>query len=59
MSDPVRGRALVINNERFAQLSLTRKGSDVDVKNITFLLKSLKFEIVKPSTGTDDLYAKV
>jgi len=46
-----RGRALIINNMNFEKRpDLCRKCSDVDVENLSTLLKSLKFDAV---THTD------
>ncbi|KAF6017305.1 hypothetical protein EB796_024372 [Bugula neritina] len=46
-----RGRALIINNKNFDKRpDLCRKGSDVDVENMSAVLKGLKFEVV---THTD------
>jgi len=46
-----RGRALIINNMNFDKRpDLCRQGSDVDVENMSTMLKSLKFDIV---THTD------
>jgi len=51
-----RGRALIINNMNFEKRpDLCRKGSDVDVENLSAMLKTLKFDVV---THTD-LKAKV
>jgi len=42
-----RGRALIINNMNFEKRpDLCRKGSDVDVENLSTMLKSLKFDFV-------------
>jgi len=42
-----RGRALIINNMNFDKRpDLCRKGSDVDVENMSAMLKSLKFDVV-------------
>ncbi|KAF6034219.1 hypothetical protein EB796_007478 [Bugula neritina] len=46
-----RGRALIINNMNFEKRpDLCRKGSDVDVENLSTMLKTLKFDVV---THTD------
>jgi len=46
-----RGRALIINNMNFEKIpKLCRKGSDVDVENLSTMLKTLKFDVV---TQTD------
>jgi len=51
-----RGRALIINNMNFDKRpDLCRRGSNVDVENMSALMKALKFEVV---THTD-LKAKV
>jgi len=44
MSDPVRGRAMIINNNKFyedGKLINTRLGSEVDYKNLKLLFKDL------------------
>jgi len=42
-----RGRALIINNMNFEKRpDLCRKGSDVDVENLSAMLKTLKFDVV-------------
>jgi len=44
---PKRGRALIINNMNFEKRpDLCRKGSDVDVENLSTMLKTLKFDVV-------------
>ncbi|KAF6022364.1 hypothetical protein EB796_019334 [Bugula neritina] len=46
-----RGRALIINNMNFVKRpDLCRKGSDVDVENMSAMLKTLRFDVV---THTD------
>jgi len=51
-----RGRALIINNMNFDKRpDLCRKGSDVDVENMSAMLKSLKFDVVRHT----DLKAEV
>jgi len=42
-----RGRALIINNMNFDERPcLCRKGSDLDVENMSVMLTSLKFDVV-------------
>jgi len=42
-----RGRALIMNNMNFDKRpDLCRKGSDVDVENLSAMLKALKFDVV-------------
>lgn len=55
MSSPIRGRALVINNENFQGTCGKREGSGVDVTNLEGLLTSLSFEL----TVATDLTAEV
>ncbi|XP_067931058.1 cell death protein 3-like [Watersipora subatra] len=62
MTSPIRGRCLIINNNSFSDLSKgnggtgsDRKGSEVDVENISGLFKSLAF---KWETIHRDLTAK-
>jgi len=44
---PKRGRALIINNMNFDKRpDLCRKGSDVDVENMSAMLESLNFDVV-------------
>jgi len=51
-----RGRALIINNMNFDKRpELCRKGSDVDVKNLSTMLETLKFDVVRHT----DLKAEV
>ncbi|KAF6033492.1 hypothetical protein EB796_008203 [Bugula neritina] len=51
-----RGRALIINNMNFDKRpDLCRKGSDVDVENLSTMLKTLKFDVVRHT----DLKAEV
>jgi len=46
-----RGRALIINNKNFDKRpDMYRKGSDVDVENMSAMLKDFKFNVV---THTD------
>jgi len=46
-----RGKALIINNKNFNQRpDLCREGSDADVEKMSFMLKSLKFDV---ETHTD------
>jgi len=46
-----RGKALIINNKHFVERpDLCREGSDVDVENMSLMLKSLKFDV---ETHTD------
>jgi len=46
-----RGRALIINNMNFDEKSFEcRKGSDIDVENISVMLRAFKFDVV---THTD------
>jgi len=46
-----RGRALIINNKNFDKRpDMHRKGSDVDVENMSAMLKDFKFDVV---THTD------
>jgi len=46
-----RGRALIINNKNFdKRADLCRTGSDVDVENMSAMLKVFKFDVV---THTD------
>jgi len=46
-----RGRALIINNMNFdKRADLCRQGSDIDVENMSAMLKEFKFDIV---THTD------
>jgi len=41
-----RGRALIINNKNFDKRpDLCREGSDVDLKNISVMLKAFKFDV--------------
>ena len=59
MSSPIRGRALIINNHLFMDPEMNRKGSDVDVKNMTRMLKEFKFEISETTVGRHNLSAEV
>lgn len=48
MSKDKRGRALIINIERFNgpnALDITRHGSRVDVQNLSLMLEAFKFEL--------------
>lgn len=48
MSKRTRGRALIINIERFDgpnALDLTRNGSSMDVKNLKYMLNQFGFEL--------------
>jgi len=46
-----RGRALIINNKNFDERpDLCRQGSDVDVENMSVMLKDFKFDVM---THTD------
>jgi len=52
-----RGNALIINNRNFVERpDLCRKGSDVDVENISVMLKSLKFDVVTHTNLTAKVY---
>jgi len=42
-----RGRALIINNMNFDKRpNLCREGSDIDVANMSIMLKDFKFDVV-------------
>ena len=59
MSDKVRGRALIININKFKNTSEERGGSDVDYDNISQLFKDLWFDVVKTQEQLTDLSAQV
>jgi len=41
-----RGRALIINNKNFDKRpDLCRQGSDIDVENISVMLRAFKFDV--------------
>ena len=52
----IRGRALIINNNKFScNEKWERKGSEVDVENLKYLLKSLNFEVTTRSDATAEV----
>ena len=56
MSKKTRGRALIINIERFNgpnALDLTREGSSMDFKNLKFMLKQFSFELAPVKENLD------
>lgn len=56
MSKTTRGRALIINIERFNgpdALDLTRDGSSMDVKNLKFMLAQFGFELAPVKENLD------
>jgi len=62
MSDPIRGRAMIINNNKFyedGKLINTRLGSEVDYKNLELLFKHLRYDLVKSQEKLSDLTAEV
>jgi len=62
MSDPVRGRAMIINNNMFyddVKLINTRLGSEVDYENLKLLFKHLRYDLVKTQEELSDLTAEV
>jgi len=65
MSDPVRGRAMIINNERFFRdggrelTKATRHGSYIDYVNIKTLLKDMGFVVVGEDEPLFDLSKQV
>jgi len=46
MTTPIRGIAMVINNNEYKDPNYIRKGSELDVKNIISLLKGLGFMVM-------------
>lgn len=52
MSEPFRGRALVINVYNFGRYGNRREGSDTDSSNIRKLLQGLGFIIALPASLT-------
>ena len=58
MSNNVRGRALIININKFNN-GKERTGSTVDYDNISKLFKDLRFDIVKSQKELTDLTAQV
>jgi len=62
MSDPIRGRAIIINNNMFyegGKLINTRLGSEVDYENLKLLFKHLRYDLVKTQEELSDLTAEV
>ena len=62
MSDPVRGRVMIINNNKFYEgetLVDTRNGSEVDCANLATLFRQMRFDMVKTSKELSDLTAEV
>ena len=61
MSDPNRGRVMIINIMNFnnTELYKRRTGSDVDYKNLVKLFKDLRFDIVKSEKDLTDLTSEV
>jgi len=64
MSDPVRGRAMIINIENFYKdgrhlPKLTREGSYLDYQNIRRLFQDMAFDIVKKDEEMSDLCKNV
>lgn len=46
MTSPVRGRCLILNNEKFkAQRLQKRRGSEMDVRNLIGVFKKLGLEV--------------
>jgi len=53
---PVRGRAIIINNEYFTDSKLgTRSGNAADVMNLKKLLQSLHFHVETVNDKTDEV----
>jgi len=65
MSDPDRGRVMIINNERFFRedgselTEATRHGSHIDYYNISKLLKDMGFVLVDENERLFDLSKQV
>lgn len=65
MSNPVRGRAMIINYERFftkegrENTKATRHGSHIDYYNIKQLFKDMGFVVVKDDEPMFDLTKEV
>jgi len=65
MSDPVRGRVMIINNERFFRndgrelTEATRDGSYIDYVNIKILLKDMGFVVANEDDPLFDLSKQV
>jgi len=65
MSDPVRGRVMIINIERFFRddgselTKATRHGSHIDYYNISKLLKDMGFVVVDENDPLFDLSKQV
>ncbi|XP_067944843.1 uncharacterized protein [Watersipora subatra] len=58
MSEPVRGRVLIINNMNFRYGHGNRAGSQFDYKNLSRMFKDLKFDIAKSQDELTDLRAQ-
>ena len=59
MSNKIRGRALIININKFNKTGKVRTGSTVDYDNISSLFKDLRFDIVKSQKELTDLTQQV
>jgi len=65
MSDPVRGRVMIINNERFFRdngselTKATRHGSYIDYYNISKLFKDMGFIVANEDDPLFDLSKQV
>ncbi|XP_067944837.1 caspase-9-like [Watersipora subatra] len=58
MSEPVRGRVLIINNMNFRYGHGNRAGSQFDYRNLSMMFKDLKFDIAKSQAELTDLRAQ-